>query len=136
MTGAVFDSNVILSGLVWRGESYLCLAAQARRRVRVFSSDWILQEVRLRLRELEAERGLSGNPWPGFEWFSHTAKVVEPAPTGKRRSRDPKDDPILGTALAARVKIIVTRDRDLLDLEKPFGIEMLQPGDFLRRLNR
>jgi putative PIN family toxin of toxin-antitoxin system len=136
MIGAVYDSNVLVSGLVWRGESYLCLAVQARRRVRVFSSEWILQEVRLRLKELEAEKKLSGNPWPGFLWFSSTAKMVEPAPTGKPRSRDPKDDPILGTALAARVRIVVTRDRNLLDLEKPFGIEMLHPGDFLRRLNR
>lgn len=136
MIGAVYDSNVLVSGLVWRRESYLCLAAQARRRARVFSSEWILQEVRLRLKELKAEKKLSGDPWPGFHWFSHTAKMVEPAPTGKPRSRGPKDDPILGTALAARVKIVVPRDRDLLDLEEPFGIEMLHPGDFLRRLNR
>jgi predicted nucleic acid-binding protein len=104
--------------------------------VRVFSSEWILQEVRLRLKELEEEKKLPGNPWPGFYWFSRTARIVEPAPTGKPRSRDPGDDPILGTALAARVKIVVTRDRDLLDLEKPFGIEILHPSDFLRRLNR
>ncbi len=135
MIAAVFDSNVVLSGLVWRGESYLCLVAQARRRVRVFSSEWILEEVRLRLKELEAERGLSGNPWPAFNWFSSTARIVEPAPTGKQRSRDPKDDPILGTALGARVKSVVTRDRDLLELGKPFGVEMLHPRDFLRRIN-
>ncbi len=136
MIGAVYDSSVLVSGLVWRGESYLCLAAQARRRARVFSSEWILQEVRLRLQELEAAKKLSGDPWPGFHWFSRAARIVEPAPTGKPRSRDPKDDPILGTALAARVNIVVTRDRDLLCLEKPFGIEMLHPGDFLRRLDR
>ena len=135
MIAAVFDSNVIISGLIWRGESYLCLAVQARRRVRVFSSEWILQEVRLCLKELEAGRNFSGNPWPGFHWFSRTARIVEPAPTGKPRSRDSKDDPILGTALAARAKIIVTRDRDLLVLEKPFGIEILRPGDLLRKLN-
>jgi len=136
MIGAVFDGSVLVSGLVWRGESYLCLVAQARRRVRVFSSEWILEEVRRRLKDLEAERRLSGNPWPCFHWFSSTAKIVEPAPTGKPRSRDPKDDPILGTAMAARVNIIVTRDRDLLDLGKPFGIEILHPTEFLRRVNR
>ncbi len=135
MIGAVFDSNVLVSGLVWRGESYLCLVAQARRRVRVYSSQWILEEVRLRLKELEADQRLSGDPWPGFYWFCSAAIIVEPAPTGKPRSRDPKDDPILGTALAARAKIVVTRDRDLLDLGKPFGVEMLHPGSFLRRLN-
>jgi putative PIN family toxin of toxin-antitoxin system len=134
---AVFDSNVVVSGLIWRGESYLCLVAQARRSARVFSSEWILEEVRLRLKELDMHRkGRSGDPWPGFYWFSSTAKIVEPAPTGKQRSRDIKDDPILGTALAARVKTIVTRDRDLLELGKPFGIEILHPRDFLRRVNR
>ena len=135
MIGAVFDSNVIVSGLVWRGESYLCLVAQARRRVRVFSGAWILEEVRLRLKELAAERRSAGDPWPAFNWFSCTAKIVEPAPTGKQRSRDPKDDPILGTALAGHVKTTITKDRDLLDLGKPFGVEMLHPADFLRRLN-
>jgi len=136
MIGAVFDSSVLVSGLVWRGESYLCLVAQARRHVQVFSSEWILEEVRRRLKELEAEKSFPGNPWPGFHWFSSTAKSVEPTLTWKQRSRDPQDDPILGTALAARVKIVVTRDRDLLALEKPFGIEMLRPGEFLRLLNR
>ncbi len=136
MITAVFDSNVIVSGLIWRGESYLCLVAQARRRVRVFASPWILEEVRRSIKERERGKGIPRNAWPGFWWFSYTARIVAPDPTGKQRSRDPKDDPILGTALAARVKIIVTKDRDLLDLEKPFGIEMLHPGDFLRKLNR
>ncbi len=45
MIAAVYDSNVIISGLLWRGESYLCLVAQARRRVRVVASAWILEEV-------------------------------------------------------------------------------------------
>ena len=137
MIGAVFDSNVVVSGLMWRGESYLCLVAQARRYVRVFSSEWILEEVRLRLKELAKEKkGVSGDPWPGFYWFSETAKIVEPAPLGKKRSRDDKDDPILGTALSAGIRTLVTRDRDLLDLGKPFGIEILHPRDFLRKLHR
>ena len=53
---------------------------------------------------------------------------------GKQRSRDPEDDPILGTALAGHVKTVVTRDNDLLELGKPFGIEILHPRDFLRKL--
>jgi putative PIN family toxin of toxin-antitoxin system len=136
MITAVYDSNVIISGLIWRGESCLCLVAQARRRVRVFTSYWILEEVRRSIQAIERSKGIPRNPWPGFDWFSCTARRVEPNPTGKPRSRDAKDDPILGTALAARVRIIVTKDRDLLDLEKPFGIEMLHPEDFLRELNR
>lgn len=136
MTRAVFDSSVLVSGFGWHGESYLCLVAMARRRVAVSSSAWILEEVSRRLKELGAERRLTSDPWPVFKWFSNTAEIVEPGPTGKQRSRDPKDDPVLGTALSAGVSTIVSRDRDLLDLHQPFGIEIIQPGEFLRELNR
>jgi len=133
---AVFDSNVIVSGLIWRGESYLCLVSQARRQVRVFASEWIIEEVRRSIKDIETSKRIPRDPWPGFNWFCHAAKLVEPAPMGKQRSRDPEDDLILGTALAGHVKTVVTRDNDLLELGKPFGIEILHPRDFLRKLNR
>ncbi len=136
MITAVYDSNVIISGLLWRGESYLCLVAQARRRVRAVASAWILEEVSRSLKEIASKKTLPGDPWPGFNWFSYTARIVLPGPTGQRRSRDPKDDPILGTALAAGVKRIVTKDRDLLDLGQPFGIQMFHPRQFLIELKR
>ena len=136
MITAVYDSNVIISGLLWRGESYLCLVAQARRQVRVVASAWILEEVSRSLKEIASKKDVPRDPWPGFDWFSYAARIVVPAPTGKRRSRDPNDDPILGTAVAVGVKRIVTKDRDLLELEKPFGIQILQPRQFLHEFRR
>lgn len=133
---AVFDSNVIVSGLIWRGESHLCLVAQARRYVRAYASEWIIEEVRRSIKELEATKRTPRDPWPGFNWFSHAAKIVDPESLGKQRSRDPNDDPILGTALGARVNTVVSKDRDLLELGKPFGIEVVHPRDFLRKLHR
>ena len=135
MTSAVFDSNVAVGGSVWRGQSYLCLVSMARRRVRVFSSAWILEEVRRSVTQLQ-ERGLTGERdlWPIVNWFAGTARLVIPAPTGKQRSRDPKDDPILGTALASGARTIVTFDKDVLVLEKPFGIEIIHPAELLARL--
>lgn len=55
-------------------------------------------------------------------------------PLGKRRSRDVKDDPFLACALASRAEFIVTKDKDLLVLEKPFGVEIVTPREFYRRL--
>jgi predicted nucleic acid-binding protein len=60
-------------------------------------------------------------------------KVYEPALVGKSRSRDPEDDAFLACALASRAKTIISRDEDLLVLEKPFGIEILTPRQFLAR---
>jgi uncharacterized protein len=62
------------------------------------------------------------------------ANVVEPAPLGKSRSRDLTDDPYLAAALAARAEAIVTYDRDLLVMEKPFGIPIVRPARFLQML--
>ena len=136
MTVAVFDGSVIVAGSGWRGESHLCLVAMARRRVRVFTSQWILEEVRRAILNLLAERELPHDPLPIIHWFAVKTRLISPSATGKQRSRDPKDDPILGTALSARPAIIVSLDRDLLVLEKPFGIAVLRPREFLARLQR
>jgi predicted nucleic acid-binding protein len=64
-------------------------------------------------------------------WLRLKAKWIEPAPLGKRRSRDPNGDPFLACALAARAEFVVTRDDDLLALGKAFGIEMITPARFL-----
>jgi predicted nucleic acid-binding protein len=69
-------------------------------------------------------------------WYYDRVKLVEPAPLGKQRSRDVKDDPYLACALAAGAKVIVSRDDDLLALEKPFGIQILTPRELLTRLAR
>ncbi|HMO64246.1 MAG TPA: hypothetical protein PKE47_03290 [Verrucomicrobiota bacterium] len=50
---------------------------------------------------------------------------------GRKVSRDPKDDPYLECAVAVRAAAVVTQDRDLLRLEKPFGIPMLTPSEFI-----
>jgi predicted nucleic acid-binding protein len=39
----------------------------------------------------------------------------------------------LACALSAGAKFIVSSDQDLLALEKPFGIEIIQPALFIAR---
>jgi putative PIN family toxin of toxin-antitoxin system len=130
---AVFDSSVLVAGSAWRGESHLCLLAMARRRVRVFSSQWIIEESR---RALVSLRRPARSPFPVLDWFVEKATIVAPNPTGKQRCRDAQDDPVLGTALASRAQFIVTNDDDLLVLEKPFGITIVRPRLFLAQLQR
>ncbi len=68
-------------------------------------------------------------------WIKSKARFVEPSSLGKRRSRDGKDDIYLAAALGAGAEYIVTYDKDLLALEKPFGIETIRPAEFLRRIS-
>ena len=42
----VLDANVVFAGVGWRGEAHQCLLAMARRRIAVFATQEILEEVR------------------------------------------------------------------------------------------
>lgn len=133
---AVFDANVLVAGAGWRGDSHLCLVQMARRRVRVFSSAHILEETERICAALRADGSMPHDPQTVLNWFKGAAHLVNPSALGKPRSRDAKDDPVLGTALAARSRLIVTADADLLVLGKPFGIEIIRPRALLAKLQR
>lgn len=49
-------------------------------------------------------------------------------------SRDPHDDKFLAAAAAGDADAVVSGDRDLLDLDRPEGIPVLTPAEFLARL--
>ena len=50
-----------------------------------------------------------------------------------RASRDPKDDKFLEAAVNGRADVIVTGDRDLLDLNSFRGIAIVTPAGYLAR---
>ena len=130
----VFDAGVVLAGAGWRHESHWCLVAFARRRIQAYASAWLLNELRTVADELKHE--FAHPPWPILNWYGERVRLVSPVPLGKPRCRDEKDDPYLACALAAKAQYIVSRDRDLLSLQKPFGIEIITPRLLLSRLNR
>ena len=134
MIKAVYDCNVILSGIGWNGSARQCLNLVAHRQVFLFVTDAILTEYESVIPETLAEEMPDLNPHPKLVWVRNKSRLVDPSPLGKRRSRDAKDDIYLACALAATAPYVVTYDRDLLDLGKPFGIETIRPAEFLRRM--
>ena len=134
MIRAVYDCNVILSGIGWNGSARKCLKLVAERRVFLFVTDELLAEYEAVIPETLAEEVPEVNPYPKLAWIKSKAGLVEASPLGKRRSRDAKDDVYLAAALGASAEYIVTYDKDLLDLDRPFGIKMVRPAEFLRRV--
>ena len=127
----VIDTNVFIAA-GWRVNAHarLVFAAVARRRFRMAVSTAILAEYR----GVSQRPSFAGKNYTRLlAWIENHALVVEPAPLGKARSRDAKDDMFPACALSARAKFIVSDDKDLLDLEKPFGLEIIRPGPFLLR---
>ncbi len=129
----VLDTGVVVSAIFWAGESRDCLAAWAKRRFQLTVTAPVFAEYAAVARRVRVKRP-EANPEPWLKWIERKAKVFEPAPLGKPRSRDPDDDPMLSCALASKGEVIVSKDKDLLVLQKPFGIEILTPRQLPSRL--
>jgi len=134
MIPVVFDANVVLAGIGWVGTARLCLKLAARRRIALCVTESILAEYEAVVPERLKEEMPELDPQPKLVWIRAKSKLFEPAPLGKQRSRDPKDDPYLACALAAHACYIITYDEDLLRLGRPFGIEIIRPAELLRRI--
>jgi predicted nucleic acid-binding protein len=47
--------------------------------------------------------------------------------------RDPTDIPVLGTAVSGECTLLVSVDRDLLDMQRINEIPIIRPGEYWRR---
>src|SRR5438874_13528381 len=99
----VFDAGVVLAGAGWQHEPHQCLVLAAKRIALPYATDGTLKELRRVARRMEAEGWFKRHdPWPILKWYFSFARLVEPAPLGKQRSRDVKDDPYLACAISAQ----------------------------------
>lgn len=130
----VVDTNVVVSAAFWpKSEDRRCFSLLARRRFRIAITQVVLEEYRALAARIGARECPDKNPSPFVDWIERVALLVWPSPLGKRRSRDIRDDPLLACALASRAGFIVTKDKDLLTLGRPFGVEIVTPREFYRR---
>jgi len=129
----VVDTNVIVSAIFWPGESRRCLTYWARRRFHLALTIPLFEEYSEVTRRV-ARTIHQVDPEPWLNWIEQKAKVYEPAPLGKQRSRDRDDDKVLACALSSGAKIIVSKDADLLVLKKPFGIEIITTRQLVKRM--
>jgi len=67
-------------------------------------------------------------------WIAAKSIRVEPMPLRGKLSRDPADSLFVTTAAAAQAAFLVTQDRDLLALQKPFGVQVVTPVQLIREL--
>ncbi|HEX3719512.1 MAG TPA: putative toxin-antitoxin system toxin component, PIN family [Verrucomicrobiae bacterium] len=131
----VVDTNVIVSAIFWPGESRECLVHWAKHRFHLAVSIPLFEEYSEIARKL-ARTIPQVDPEPWLNWIELKAKVYEPAPLGKQRSRDRDDDQVLARALASGAETIISKDSDLLILRKPFGIEIVTPRQFIERMRK
>lgn len=129
---AVLDTNVLISGLLWRGAPYECLLSAEANLYELVLAESILEELRDKL----------------IEKFDNTAEEADEILVGLRRcatlvtlrgttgwvAADPDDEKFVESALVGHADVIVSGDHHLLGLGTIEGVSILSPRQFLQRL--
>lgn len=123
----VLDTNVLLAAVAAPG---LCreLVRKHLHAHEIGCSPALLEEFADKLR---SPFGFEPAEVPLFVAYRQRVTLVAAPPLPSPVSRDPDDDLVLATALAAGAEVIITGDKDLLVLKSHQGIQILSPRQFL-----
>ena len=140
MLRAVLDSSVLVSAfLTPHGSVVRLLREPARSRYQLCLSEPILTETaevllsKPRLRRFAAYADNDVRDY--IRWLLAQAEMIPNVPELRVVAADPKDDPIIATAVAAKADYLITGDRaHLLPLVQYEGIRIIAPRAFLEIL--
>ena len=134
---AIIDTNVLLSGLLWHGTPHVLLDRVRDGTVTLISSPVLLAELAEVLEQPKFDVILARSNTSrerSLAEIQALAEVLAPDPLPQPVCRDPDDDHVLALALTAQVDLIVSGDKDLLDLNTFQNIPILAPAEALRRI--
>jgi putative PIN family toxin of toxin-antitoxin system len=133
-TVVVFDTNVVLSAIGWKGRPYECLELARKGLVTGITCQELLDEL---VEKLEAKLLLTPDESLAIVadllTFLRTVSI-----TGQSHfiDADPDDDKVVECTIAAGASYLVTGDRrHLLPLGTFRGIVILSPAEFLERMS-
>ncbi len=137
MTRIVPDTNIVVSGLLWRGNPRRILDAARDRIIELYTSSVLLEELADVLsREKFADKLAAANVTVQdlVSGYIALATVIEAEPIEPVILVDPDDDAVLACALSADAEVIVSGDSDLLDLKEHKKIRILTATEFLTEI--
>jgi putative PIN family toxin of toxin-antitoxin system len=133
----VLDTNTVVSGFLWGNEPRALIDAAVEGRIELFTSEVLIAEIedvlpRARFAARLAEKQLA---IPALiERYRVLANIVAPAVLSGPVSKDPDDDLVLATALAASADLIVSRDKHLRNLKYFHRIPIVDAAEAMRRI--
>jgi len=130
---AVIDTNVLASGIFWKGTPLKIIEAWADGKIKLIVSGEILIEYERVLTILNKKAQLK-NFDEILELINLNAELVNPVAFTRPVCRDKDDDKFLATALGGNAPYIVTGDDDLLVLDGHHGLKIMKPKIFLGEL--
>ena len=133
----VLDTNVVVSGLLWKGTPAQLIEAAQADAVELCASRTLLAELTRILRRTKFDKAIAASGMSldaVITGYIELATLVVPRPIPPTILNDPDDDHVLGCALAAKVDLIVSGDQDLLTLKLFSGIPIVTAAEAVRIL--
>src|SRR5271155_988622 len=135
MIKVVFDTNILISGLLYIGKPKRLIDAALNGKIELVTSVEILNELRLviardkfKLTKEEQELKIS--------FIIRLANITTIISKLKVVKEDPDDDTIIQTAYDSKATYIVSGDHHLLDLKEFAGIKILTASKMLEIINK
>jgi putative PIN family toxin of toxin-antitoxin system len=129
----VIDTNVLISSLFFTTSTPARAVEKAVTRAQLVATTATLRELIEKLLLPKFDRYVRRERRDAL--LQRVASLVEIIDVLQpiRASRDPKDDKFLEAAVNGRADVLVTGDRDLLELHPFRGIAIVTPVDYLTR---
>jgi len=129
----VFDTNIWISGLLWRGRPYQCLLLGRAKVVQAVYCQAMVAELAQKLRQAF---GFTENRIQAVVYdLRRVSEHVEITGDLHVIADDPDDDKFVECALRGRALWIVSGDHHLLDLGEYEGIGILSAAEFVARFD-
>jgi putative PIN family toxin of toxin-antitoxin system len=125
------DSSVLIAAHISRAGVCAEMLEDLLLHHELVTSAFILGELRRKLVEKFKFPGRDADQVRAF--LRRVSIVVEPADLPSDLCRDPTDVPVLGTAVAGACSLLISVDRDLLDMQTIQAIPIIRPGEYWRR---
>ncbi len=125
----VLDTNVLISGIFFRGPSYRILQARKNKKIQFIISPEIYDEYS-RVAEVISKK------YPGID-ISEILKLIaiyseisQSYVLPEQVCEDPDDDKFIACAISNETRYIVSGDKHLLKISGYKGIRVLKPQEF------
>ena len=131
------DTNLVVSAFLWGGNPRRVLEAAQVGVVDLFTSRDLLSELEevLFRDKFQQRLGAVGSSVDQIlDQYKALAELIEVDEIEPVVIRDPDDDAVISCALVGECELIVSGDKDLLDLKEYHGIRIVTAAEFLTEL--
>ena len=129
----VLDTNVLVSGIFFRGYPARLLDLWAGGRFTVYATPLILAEYFRVIDELAKKiSGIAVTDWKSL--LSEMCHIVAENTEHESVCRDPEDDKFIFCAMNSTAGFLVTGDMDLKVLARDFSFKIVSPREFAHQI--